>query len=148
MDKIILLIEDDPDDRVLTLKALLKDLQNGTVIVRYGVEALDFLLGTGDYSGRHLSVRPHLILLGRTLSHASGLELLRGIKGDTGTNTIPVVVLTSSNKEQDILDTYNLGANSIIRKHVDYLKFCEDVKRTIAYWFNLNQVPQCHNIGD
>ena len=148
MDKIILLIEDDPDDRVLTLKALLKDLQHGTVIVRYGVEALDFLLDTADCSERHLSARPHLILLGRTLSQVSSLEVLRDIKGDARINTIPVVVLTSSNKEQDLLDSYSLGVNSIMRKPMDYLQFCEDIKRTIAYWFNLNQVPQGHNNTD
>ncbi|UFS72044.1 response regulator [Geomonas sp. RF6] len=141
MHKMILLVEDNPDDEVLTLRALKKQMAHGIAVARDGAEALDFLFGTGSHEGRDTSVKPLLVLLDLKLPKVNGLEVLRVMRGDTRTRAIPVVVFTSSTEEQDILDSYTLGANSYVRKPVDYAKFCDDLKQVSHYWLSLNQLP-------
>jgi len=141
MDKIVLLVEDSPEDEALTLRAVRKHIPHVVVIARDGAEALDFLFGTGDFQGRDLSVRPILVLLDLKLPKINGLEVLRRIRGDARTRIIPVVVFTSSTEVQDILTAYNLGANSYVRKSVDYNHYCDDLKQIMAYWFGLSQLP-------
>jgi len=141
----ILLVEDNPDDEALTLRAVRKHMPHGIVVARDGAEALDFLFGTGNFSGRDLSVSPLLVLLDLKLPKVNGLEVLRRIRGDARTRVIPVVVFTSSTEEQDILDCYSLGANSYIRKPVDYNQFCADMKQVMIYWLSVNQLPPQRN---
>jgi len=141
----ILLVEDNPDDEALTLRAVKKHMPHGIVVARDGAEALDFLFGTGRFTGRDLSVSPLLVLLDLKLPKVNGLEVLRRIRGDARTRVIPVVVFTSSTEEQDILDCYSLGANSYIRKPVDYNQFCADMKQVMTYWLSVNQLPPQRN---
>ena len=141
----ILLVEDNPDDEALTLRAVRKHMPHGIVVARDGAEALDFLFGTGEFSGRDLSVSPLLVLLDLKLPKVNGLEVLRRIRGDARTRVIPVVIFTSSTEEQDILDCYSLGANSYIRKPVDYNQFCADMKQVMTYWLSVNQLPPQRN---
>lgn len=141
MEKIILLVEDSPEDEALTLRAVRKHIPHVVVIARDGAEALDFLFGTGDYQGRDLSVRPALVLLDLKLPKINGLEVLRRIRGGARTRVIPVVMFTSSTEEQDILTAYSLGANSYVRKCVDYNSYCDDLKQMMAYWIGLSQLP-------
>lgn len=145
MNKMILLVEDNPDDEALTLRAVKKHMPHGIVVARDGAEALDFLFGTGRFTGRDLSVSPLLVLLDLKLPKVNGLEVLRRIRGDARTRVIPVVVFTSSTEEQDILDCYSLGANSYIRKPVDYNQFCADMKQVMTYWLSVNQLPPQRN---
>jgi two-component system, response regulator len=145
VNKMILLVEDNPDDEALTLRAVRKHMPHGIVVARDGAEALDFLFATGRYLGRDLSVSPLLVLLDLKLPKVNGLEVLRRIRGDARTRVIPVVVFTSSTEEQDILDSYNLGANSYIRKPVDYNQFCADMKQVMTYWLSVNQLPPQRN---
>jgi two-component system, response regulator len=145
VNKMILLVEDNPDDEALTLRAVRKHMPHGIVVARDGAEALDFLFGTGNFSGRDLSVSPLLVLLDLKLPKVNGLEVLRRIRGDVRTRVIPVVVFTSSTEEQDILDCYSLGANSYIRKPVDYNQFCADMKQVMTYWLSVNQLPPQRN---
>ena len=140
--QIILLIEDNPDDEMLTLRALKKNnILNEVVVVRDGVEALDYLFGTGAYVDRDLSVMPHLILLDLRLPRIEGLEVLRRLRDDERTRLLPVVILTSSDEEQDIVSSYALGANSYIRKPVDFGQFTKSVQQLGLYWLVLNQGP-------
>jgi len=142
MNKVILLVEDNPDDEELTLRAMRHSVPNTLVINAYdGIEALDFLFGLGEYAGRGASSNPHLILLDLNLPTVSGLEVLRRIRKDARTRTIPVVMLTSSGQEQDILNAYCQGANGYLRKQMDYGGFCQDIREVVAYWLNLNEVP-------
>ena len=141
MYKIILLVEDDPDDEALTLRAVRKHITQSVVVAHDGSEALDFLFGTGDYKGRDLSISPSLILLDLKLPKLNGFEVLRRIRGDARTQCIPVVVFSSSTEEQDILGSYCFGANSYIPKHEDFDKFCETLTHIIEYWFTLNIAP-------
>jgi len=145
VNKMILLVEDNPDDEALTLRAVKKHMPHGIVVARDGAEALDFLFGTGRFTGRDLSVSPLLVLLDLKLPKVNGLEVLRRIRGDARTRVIPVVVFTSSTEEQDILDCYSLGANSYIRKPVDYNQFCADMKQVMTYWLSVNQLPPQRN---
>ena len=145
MNKMILLVEDNPDDEALTLRAVRKHMPHGIVVARDGAEALDFLFGTGRFAERDLSVSPLLVLLDLKLPKVNGLEVLRRIRGDARTRVIPVVVFTSSTEEQDILDCYTLGANSYIRKPVDYNQFCADMKQVMTYWLCVNQLPPQRN---
>ena len=145
VNKMILLVEDNPDDEALTLRAVKKHMPHGIVVARDGAEALDFLFGAGRFEGRDLSNSPLLVLLDLKLPKVNGLEVLRRIRGDARTRVIPVVVFTSSTEEQDILDCYSLGANSYIRKPVDYNQFCADMKQVMLYWLSVNQLPPQRN---
>lgn len=141
-DKIILLIEDSPDDEELTRLALQEsNILNQVVVARDGVEALDYLFGTGSYAGRDLSLMPQLILLDLKLPKLDGLEVLRRLRADERTRLLPVVILTSSNEERDLLSSYHLGANSYVRKPVDFGQFVEAVRQLGLYWLVLNQPP-------
>jgi two-component system, response regulator len=141
LNKTILLVEDNPDDEALTLRAVRKHMALPIVVARDGAEALDFLFGTGSYASRDTSVPPLLVLLDLKLPKVNGLEVLRRMREDSRTRSIPVVIFTSSTEEQDILDSYRLGANSYIRKPVDYSQFCEDMKQVMNYWLCVNQLP-------
>jgi two-component system response regulator len=138
----ILLIEDNPDDEALTLRALKKNnISNHVVVARDGVEALDYLFGTGAHSGRDISVHPQVILLDLKLPKVDGLGVLRKIRGDARTKLLPVVILTSSKEERDLLEGYDLGANSYVRKPVDFIAFVEAVRQLGLYWLVLNETP-------
>jgi two-component system response regulator len=140
--KIILLVEDNPDDEVLALRALRKNkVLNEVVVVRDGVEALDYLFATGAYTGRNTSLMPEVILLDLKLPKVDGLEVLRRIRADERTKLLPVVILTSSNEEKDLVESYKLGANSYIRKPVDFTQFIEAVGQLRLYWLVLNEPP-------
>lgn len=139
-DKLILLVEDNPDDEALTLRALKKNqILNEVVVARDGVEALDFLFGTGAYQGRDASVLPTVILLDLKLPKLDGREVLQRIRSHPRTRLVPVVVLTSSKEDQDLALTYRLGANSYIRKPVDFAQFIEAVRQLGLYWLVLNE---------
>lgn len=139
-NKVILLVEDNPRDEALTLRALKKNhIANEIVVARDGVEALDYLFGTGSYADRDLSVMPQLILLDLNMPKVNGLQVLQKIRADERTKRLPVVIFTSSNEEQDMMDSYELGANSYIRKPVDFVQFLEASKHLGLYWMVLNQ---------
>ena len=141
-DKIILLVEDNPDDEALTLRALKKNnIQNQVVVARDGAEALDYFFGTGAYTGRDMNVMPTVTLLDLKLPKVDGLEVLRRLRADERTRNLPVVILTSSKEEQDLLNGYKLGANSYIRKPVDFIQFTESVRQLGLYWLVLNEPP-------
>src|SRR5574338_620965 len=136
----IFLVEDNPDDEALTLRAFSKNkIPNPVVVARDGVEALDYLMGKGSYSGRDLSVMPAVILLDLKLPRIDGLEVLRRIRADDRTSLLPVVVLTTSKETQDILQAYRLGANSYIRKPVDFERFIQAISQLGIYWLTLNE---------
>jgi len=140
--KTILLIDDNPSDIELTRRAFQKaHIVNQLVVAQDGQEALDFLLGTGAYKGRDITVQPMLTLLDLKLPKLPGLELLRKIRCNPLTRRLPVVVLTSSNEEQDLAASYDLGINSYIRKPVDFDQFAETVEHLGLYWLVLNQPP-------
>jgi two-component system response regulator len=142
MDKAILLVEDNPDDEALTLRALKKNnIKNEVVIARDGAEALDYLFGTGKYAGRDTEVLPQVVLLDLKLPKVEGLEVLRRVRADKRTKLLPVVILTSSNEEQDRIDGYGLGANSYVRKPVDFNQFLEAARQLGLYWLVLNEPP-------
>ncbi len=141
-DKIILLVEDNPDDELLTLRALKKnDIANEVVVARDGVEALDYLFATGEYAGRDASVMPQLILLDLKLPRVDGLEVLRRLRSDERTRLLPVVILTSSKELEDMLDSYGSGANSYVRKPVNFEQFVWAVEQLNLYWLGLNEAP-------
>jgi two-component system response regulator len=141
-EKMILLVEDNPDDEALTIRALQKNnILNTVVVARDGAEALDFLFGTGKHAGRDTSVLPELVLLDLNLPKLSGLEVLKRVREDARTRLLPVVILTTSNEEQDKLKSYTLGANSFIRKPVDFQQFSEAIRQLGVYWLVLNQSP-------
>ena len=140
--KVILLVEDNPDDEILTIRALNRNhIGNQVVVAHDGVEALDYLFGTGPYADRDVSLKPAVILLDLKLPRLNGLEVLRRLRGEALTKLLPVVVLTTSNEEQDVLDSYNLGCNSYIRKPVDFLQFSEAIRQLGMYWLLMNQSP-------
>jgi two-component system response regulator len=141
----ILLVEDNPDDEALALRALAKNnIQSEVVVAHNGVEALDFLFGTGLYAGRDLSVQPRVILLDLKIPKINGLEVLRCLRAKPRTRLIPVVILTSSNEEKDIVEGYGLGANSYIRKPVNFSEFVDAVRHLGLYWLILNEDPMVH----
>jgi CheY-like chemotaxis protein len=141
-DKIILLVEDNPDDELLTLRALRKNnVLNKVVVARDGVEALDYLFGTGRHSGRDIAVMPQLILLDLKLPKIDGLEVLKRLRADERTRLLPVVILTSSREEQDMLDGYGFGANSYVRKPVNFEQFVQAIEQLKLYWLILNEAP-------
>lgn len=141
-DRIILLVEDNPDDEELTMRALRKNnIMNGVVVARDGAEALEYLFCTGKYVDRDRYAVPSVILLDLRLPKVDGLEVLRRLRADERTNILPVVILTSSKEERDLIEGYTLGANSYIRKPVDFDKFVEAVKQLGLYWLILNEPP-------
>jgi len=136
----ILLVEDNPDDEALTLRAFGKNkITNPVVVARDGVEALDYLFGSGAHAGRDTSVMPAVILLDLKLPRIDGLEVLRRIRAGENTSLLPVVVLTTSKEQQDISEAYRLGANSYIRKPVDFERFIQAVGQLGVYWLSLNE---------
>jgi CheY-like chemotaxis protein len=138
----ILLVEDDPDDEILTLRALRRGgIEHTLVVTRDGVEALDYLFGTGQYAGRDLAIMPQVVLLDLKLPRLDGLEVLRRIRADERTGLLPVVILTSSDEERDRVEGYRHGANSYVRKPVDYDQFAEAVRQLGLYWLLLNEPP-------
>lgn len=139
---LILLIEDNPDDEELTLLAFEENsISNQVVVARDGVEALDYLFGTGKFVDRNLDVMPALVLLDLQLPRINGLEVLQKMRADNRTKYIPVVILTTSNEQQDLLNSYKLGCNSYIRKPVDYEQFQTAVQQLGMYWLLLNEPP-------
>ena len=141
-NKVILLVEDNPDDELLTLRALRKNnVLNEVVVARDGVEALDYLFGTGEYSERNTAVMPQLILLDLKLPKIDGLEVLRRLRADERTRLLPVVILTSSREQQDMLDGYGFGANSYVRKPVNFEQFVQAIEQLKLYWLILNEAP-------
>ncbi len=140
--KTILLIEDNPSDIALTKRALEKArIANQLVIAEDGQEALDYLLGTGAHAGRDATDPPMLTLLDLKLPKIPGLEVLKRLRSDARTRRIPVVILTSSNEEQDVAGSYDLGINSYIRKPVDFSQFAQAVEQLGLYWLVLNEPP-------
>jgi two-component system response regulator len=141
-DKVILLVEDNADDEALTRRSFKKNnILNEVVVAHDGVEALDYLFGAGADAGRDLTNLPQVVLLDLKLPKVDGLEVLRRIRGDERTRLLPVVILTSSNEEQDLINSYALGANSYVRKPVDFDQFNEAVKALGLYWLVLNEAP-------
>jgi two-component system response regulator len=141
-NRVILLVEDNPDDEKLTLLGLRKNkIANEIVVARDGAEALDYLFATGRYAERDRSQMPAVMLLDLHLPKIDGLEVLRRVRADEQLKRLPVVMLTSSNEEKDIVDSYNLGANSYVRKPVDFDEFSEAVRQLGLYWIILNESP-------
>ena len=139
----ILMVEDNPDDEQLTLRALAKHhLTNKIHVVRDGQEALDYIFCKGRYADRKISDHPNVILLDIKLPLIDGIEVLRRIKADERTRTIPVVMLTSSHEERDLIETYRLGVNSYIVKPVDFDQFTESARALGMYWLLLNRPPR------
>jgi|SRR5579862_6109858 len=141
-NNIILLVEDNSDDEALTLRALRKNhIGNQIVVAHDGVEALDFLFGTGAYAGRQTKVYPELILLDLKLPRVDGFEVLRRLRAERPGTLPPVVILTSSREQQDMLHGYGLGANSYVRKPVDFEEFVDSVRQLGTYWLGINERP-------
>ena len=141
-EKVILVVEDNPRDEALTLRALKKsNVVNDVVVVRDGVEALDYLFGTGTHEGRDTSVLPQMVLLDLKLPKIDGLEVLRKLRDDDRTKRLPVIIFTSSSEEEDMIKSYDLGANSYVRKPVEFDQFLEATKQLGIYWLLLNEVP-------
>jgi CheY-like chemotaxis protein len=141
-NKIILLVEDNPDDEALAIRALKRNhISNEIVVAHDGVEALDYLFGTGVHAGRDIRVKPTVILLDLKLPRVDGIEVLRRLREDERTSLLPVVVLTTSNEEQDLLDSYSQGCNSYIRKPVDFIQFSEAIRQLGMYWLLMNEPP-------
>ena len=140
--KTILLVEDNIDDEMLTLRAFKKNnIVNQVKVVRDGVEALDYLFASGKYAGRDPDDTPELVLLDLKLPKMNGLQVLRRLRADSKTRLLPVVILTSSDEDQDVIDSYHLGANSYVRKPVDFAQFTEAVRQLGLYWLVLNVAP-------
>jgi two-component system, response regulator len=138
----ILLVEDNPDDEALTLRAFRKNnVTNEVVVARDGAEALDYLFGSGAYANRDTSLLPQVVILDLKLPKIDGLEVLRRLRAAPQTKLLPVVILTSSNEERDRLQGYDLGANSYVRKPVDFAEFVDAVRQLGLYWLLLNERP-------
>lgn len=143
MEKFILLVEDDPNDELLTLRAFKKNnMMNEIKVVRDGQEAVDFLLCKGEYSERDKAHNPQVILLDINLPKIDGLEVLRHLRSNESTALIPVVIMTTSDEQNDLITSYKLGANSYIRKPVDLENFIVAIKQLGMYWLVLNQQPE------
>jgi two-component system response regulator len=140
--KVILLVEDNADDEAMTLRSLgQNNIRNEIVVTRDGAEALEYLFGTGRHAGRDVRETPEMVLLDLKLPKMDGLEVLQRLRGDSRTKLLPVVILTSSNEERDIIESYRLGANSYVRKPVDFNQFLEAVRQLGLYWMVLNEPP-------
>ena len=147
--KVILLVEDNPRDEALTRRALAKsNIINEIVVAHDGVEALDYFAGTGVFAGRDVSVMPQLVLLDLKLPKVDGLEVLRRIRADPRTRGLPVVVFTSSSEEEDVISSYSLGANSYVRKPVEFDQFLEATKQLGLYWLVLNEMAPARAIAE
>ena len=147
-DKVILLVEDNPDDELLTLRALKRNnITNKVVVVRDGAEALDYLLDSGTGLDQGANILPQVILLDLRLPKIDGLEVLKRLRSERRTKLLPIVVLTSSDEEQDVVESYSLGANSFVRKPVDFDQFSEAVRQLGMYWLLLNQSPSVGRRG-
>lgn len=141
-NKVILLVEDNQRDEALTRRALKKsNIVNEVVVARDGVEALDYLFGTGTYAGRDMTVMPQLVLLDLKLPKVNGLQVLQRIRAEERTRRLAVVIFTSSSEEEDMIKSYDLGANSYVRKPVDFEQFLEATRQLGLYWMVLNEVP-------
>jgi len=141
-NKAILLVEDNPDDEALTLRALKKNnIRNEVIVAHDGAEALEYLFGTGKFTGRNTDLIPQVVLLDLKLPKVDGLEVLRRLRADQRTKLLPVVILTSSTEEQDRIKGYDLGANSYVRKPVDFSQFIDAVRQLGLYWLILNEAP-------
>jgi two-component system response regulator len=139
-DRPILLVEDNPDDEVLTLRALKKNrILNEVLVARDGVEALEYLFGTGPHAGRDVSIQPQIVLLDLNLPRIDGMEVLRRIREDERTSLLSVIILTSSKEEEDIIRCYSNGANSYVRKPVEFEKFTEAVRVLGHFWLLLHE---------
>jgi two-component system response regulator len=140
--KELLLVEDNPDDVKLTLRALEKNrIANGVVVASDGIEALDYLFGTGKFADRDITQKPVVILLDLKMPKMDGLEVLQRIRSDERTKLLPVVVLTTSNEDKDRIESYKLGANSYVRKPVDFGQFIQAVQNLGLYWLVWNEAP-------
>ena len=141
--KVILLVEDNPDDVDFILRALKKhNVLNEVVVASDGVEALDYLFGKGKYAASGVRILPEIILLDLMLPKMNGLEVLQRLRADNRTKLLPVVIFTSSNEEQDIFNSYTLGANSYVQKPVDFTQFSEAIGQIGFYWLFLNKTPK------
>jgi two-component system response regulator len=141
-DKVILLVEDNPRDEELTLRALEKNnIRNAVVVVRDGAEALDYLFASGAYAQRDPFALPEVVLLDLKLPKIDGVEVLRRIRADDRTKFLPVVILTSSNEETDLLGSYGAGCNSYVRKPVEFNQFAEAIRQLGLYWLVVNEHP-------
>lgn len=142
MEKMIMVVEDNPDDEELTLRALRQGkVANEIVVTRDGSEALEFMFGTGKYAGRDTSQMPSVILLDLKLPKLSGLDVLQRLRADARTKLVPIVILTSSSEDEDMLRSYQSGANSYVRKPVEFGAFASAVGQLGVYWLLLNQPP-------
>ena len=142
MGRAILLVEDNASDEKLTVLALKKaNLSNDIVVARDGAEALDFLLGSGKYAGRDTTEPPALVLLDLKLPRIDGLDVLRAIRGNDSTRLLPVVILTSSTEDEDVVRSYSLGANAYVRKPVDFTEFVDAAKTLGLFWLLINRPP-------
>jgi CheY-like chemotaxis protein len=140
-EKTILLVDDNQDDLDLTLRALRKSkIGNAVVVARDGVEALEYLFGLGAHAGRDTNIQPQVILMDLKMPRMGGLETLRRLRADARTRNVPVVILTSSKEESDLVESYGLGANSFVRKPVDFIQFAESVQHLNLYWLVMNEV--------
>jgi CheY-like chemotaxis protein len=140
--KVILLVEDNPDDEALAIRALKRHhIGNEIVVAHDGVEALDYLFCTGIYADRDIANKPSVVLLDLKLPRIDGLEVLRRVREDPRTKFLPVVVLTTSSEEGDLLNSYSLGCNSYICKPVDFVQFSEAIRQLGMYWLLMNEPP-------
>ena len=140
--KVILLVEDNANDEELTIRALRKsNIMNKVVVAHDGEEALDYLFGRGQYAGRNLDLMPALVLLDLKLPKVNGMQVLRSLRGNASTKQVPVVILTSSKEDCDVVEGYEQGANSYICKPVDFEKFTDAIGRLGMYWIVLNEPP-------
>lgn len=138
----ILLVEDSPDDEDLAIRALRRSgVLNEIIVARDGVEALDYLFGTGQHTGRDTQIQPAVVLLDLKLPRVNGIEVLQRLRTDDRTRFLPVVVLTTSNEQRDLLDSYSNGCNSYVRKPVDFIQFSDAVRQLGMYWLLLNEIP-------
>jgi len=138
----ILLVEDNPDDEMLAIRALKKTkIESKVVVARDGEEALDYLFGTGKYNGRDIKEQPHVVFLDLQMPKLNGIQVLQRLRADESTKALPVVLLTSSDEQSDIVSCYKSGANSYIHKPVDFSEFTSQVRALGEYWLGINRVP-------